>query len=173
MDPRIVLIDLWNPLSIKPADALSPYKALHPSGHCLVQWLRNARASFSIDDYLESFERFELWPGQQLPSGPEAHSLLRREGQRVLDLCTANSSRIIVCFGAKVWSSIVMRTPPHWFDYQFRDGSQFWYMPRPNMRNRLYNDHTRRERTAIHLLDLVDQERRVHRELALQETRHD
>ena len=165
MDPRIILIGLNNPLSEKPGDALAPFPSLHPSGHKLFEMLREVDQHFTLDDYFESFERYNLWPGRDLPVGSGTTALLRREGRRLLRICV-KSTRCVVCFGSQVWSSVVMRTPPSWFEYQFKMGSQFWYLPNPSIRNRLYNDHERRHRTAQVLLNLVAQEQRVARELA-------
>jgi hypothetical protein len=153
MNTKPLLIGLNNPLSPRPRDALVPWPR-GCAGARLVEYTQLAAPDFTTDEYLDAFERRNLWPGRELPRGRGATNLLLREGRSLLAECVS-APRTVVLLGAKVWYCVLSRTPPQSFDYQHVHGSTFWYVPHPSGLNRAYNDHANRARTGAVLLSLA------------------
>lgn len=155
MNQKIILIGLYNPTSPSIADALVPWASC-PIGDALFSLMNECDPDFTRERYLESFERFCLWPSTELPAGPGSVRLLNREGRRLYKYCT-RTPRVVVLFGSKTWAHVVRRTPPSWLESREKGGSTFWYMPAPNMRKRLFNARAMLTASAMMLLDLLDE----------------
>lgn len=148
-----LLIGLNNPLSPRPRDALVPWPR-GCAGARLVEYVQLVAPDFTADEYLDVFERRNLWQGRELPSGRGATNLLLREGRQLFAECVAQP-RTVVLFGAKVWYCVLNRTPPSRFECQAVRDSTFWYVPHPSGLNRAYNDHNNRSRAGAVLLALA------------------
>lgn len=150
---KAIIIGLNNPISPRPDDALLPYPA-GCTGHRLLELLQLADPSFDEADYLETFERRNLWRGMELPIGRGKTALLRREGRRLLDYCTAEP-REVVLLGAQVWSAVTNRTAPSWLQSKTIADSVFWYVPHPSGLNRIYNKIDKRADAGRLLLEVA------------------
>lgn len=148
-----LIIGLNNPLSARPADALLPWPT-KATGFRLLELIRLIDPEFSMDDYLDAFERTNVWPGRELPSGRGRANQLRSQGRKLLEYCTLEP-RSVALLGAQVWASVLDRDPPRWFECQLIRGSTFYFLPHPSGANRLFNEAHRRAAAGRILLALA------------------
>jgi hypothetical protein len=141
-----LLIGLHNPHSSKPSHALLPWPA-GCAGHKLLELMQYVEPTFTTDDYLEAFERTNLWGGQELPEGPGKRALLDRDGRRLFRYAV-KEPRHVVLLGTAVWSCILNRVcAPDWFTSCVVRGSTFL--------NRIYNTHENRRRAGHVLMEVA------------------
>lgn len=155
---KTLLVGLNNPLSPRPSHALL-YYPVGSTGHRLLELIRGVDPSFDADDYLDAFERLNLWPGRELPEGRGSTALLQAEGRRVLKRATAEP-RDVVLLGTKVWYCVLNRQPTMtpWLGSVEVGGSRFHKLPHPSGLCREYNDDELRRRAGELLLGLAREE---------------
>lgn len=147
-----LLIGLHNPYSPLPKLALVPYPP-GSTGARMLDMLQLADPAFDADRYLESFDRVNVWKGQELPTGRGSMNLLLREGRRIYRDVLAHR-RVAVILGSKAWAAVMNRTPPDWFTEHAVRESRVWYVPHPSGLSRIYNDERLRRKSGELLASL-------------------
>lgn len=139
---RPLLVGLHNPLSGHPDDALVPYPP-GCTGARIVEMIAAVAPGFDAEQYIEAFDRTNLWRGRLLPRGHGTTAAYRAEGERVL--CEAMGRENVVLFGSRVWWSVLDRRPPERYDSLLLNGmTRFHYLPHPDDVSRIDRDRAAR-----------------------------
>lgn len=155
MKRAALIVGLNNPLSSSPEDALVPWPD-GCTGARLYDLIAEAAPKFTEDQYLAAFDRMNLWPGAELPSGIGRTKALRAQGRKVLKSILAARYRTVVLLGPLVWTNVLETTEtPEWFTSRRHYGREFYYVPHPSGRNLLYNNPMVRKRASSLLATLA------------------
>lgn len=143
---RPLLVGLNNPHSVRESDALLHYPR-GATGWRILEMIRLADPAFTADDYLEAFDRRNLWPGCELPDGRGRAKYFQSHGRALLRELDG-TGRDVVLFGKIVWASVLDRNAPPKFTSQEKLGCTFWYLPHPSGLCRDYNAEENRLRAG-------------------------
>lgn len=146
-----LLVGLHNPLSRRPEDALVPWPP-NCTGDRLLRLIRLARPETTEDEYLESFERTNLWRLIRLPYGRGSAAAFEAEGERVRDM--ARGRPVTVLLGSQVMRAVLGRHVEYWERVE-RDGAAYVLLPHPSGRNYLYKIEANRVRAGRWLAEIM------------------
>lgn len=147
-----LLVGLHNPISNHPRDALLPFPP-GSTGWRLWMMMREIEPHLVRGIFIDGFDRRNLWRGNDLPSGEGSTAAFRAEGRIIYDACLRRDD--VILLGVRVWSAVVDRMPPDWFTAKELDGVRFWRIPKPSIRNVIYNSRSARILVGQLLLDLA------------------
>ena len=139
------IIGLNNPLSSRPRDALVPWPG-QCAGARLVDMAHEVDPTFDATEYMDSFERRNVWGGTVAPKGKGSERLWRVAASKIRREIERENPRAVICLGAKV--AALIGTVRQWqtFTCFGMNGRTYWYVPHPSGLCRAYNDPANRAR---------------------------